>query len=234
MEAIMSNESANAPSASATTDRVRLRRMHERGRYDFEALCQVLDAGCLCHVGYVLDGAPVVTPTLYWRDGAYVYWHGSAASRMLETSAGTPVCLSVAHCDGFVMARSAFNHSINYRSAMLFGTAEQVADPEAKVASLRHFVETLFPGRWDMLRAMTDQEAKATMVLRMRIDEASAKVRVGPPRDLEDAAHPVWAGVIPVRLVLDAPITAPGVPPGIEPPAHVRDFDPTRPQRKSG
>ncbi|MGD9538437.1 MAG: pyridoxamine 5'-phosphate oxidase family protein [Alphaproteobacteria bacterium] len=227
----MSDDQASQPPVPPRSDRVRLRRMHERGRYDFEALCAVLDAGCLCHVGYVLDGAPVVTPTLYWREGRQVYWHGSGASRMLETSAGTPVCLSVAHFDGFVMARSAFNHSINYRSAMLFGTAEHVSDPAAKVASLRYFVETLFPGRWDTLRAMTGQEAKATMVLRMPIDEASAKVRSGPPRDVEDAAHPVWAGVLPVRMVLDAPVTAPGVPAGIEVPAHVRDFDIARPQR---
>ena len=141
--------------AKAPSERTRVRRLHERGRYDPATIHAILDAAPWCHVGYVIDGAPYVTPTLHWRDGDWVYWHGSAASQMLRKSEGEPVCLTVSLLDGYVLARSAFNHSVNYRSAMLFGPAVKVADPAAKDAQLRRFVEGLFPGRWKELRPMT-------------------------------------------------------------------------------
>lgn len=194
------------------SERTRVRRLHERGRYDAATVHATLDAAPWCHVGYVIDGAPFVTPTLHWRDGDWVYWHGSAASRMLRQAEGAPVCLTVSLLDGYVLARSAFNHSVNYRSAMLFGTAVKVDDCAEKEAQLRLFLEGLFPGRWDELRPMTEQELKATTVLKMRIDEASAKVRTGPPGDADEAAVPVWAGVLPVETRFAAPIRAEGTP----------------------
>ncbi|WP_340314947.1 pyridoxamine 5'-phosphate oxidase family protein [Rhizorhabdus argentea] len=213
------------------TERVRARRMHQRGKYDKQSLFDVIDAGFLCHVGYVIDDAPFVTPTLYWREGDYIYWHGSAASRMLESVEGHPVCITISHFDGFVMARSAFNHSVNYRSAMLFGEAELVADPGEKTESLKHLLEGLFPGRWDMMRPMTAQELKATSVLRMKIDEASAKSRSGPPGDPEDAAVPVWAGVLPISLVGGVPQRDVLVPEDATVPEHVTAFDVSRPYK---
>src|SRR5262249_37525309 len=174
----------------------RVRRLPKRGHYDRDTVYAILDAGFICHVGYVLDGAPLVTPTSYWREGDRLYWHGSGASRMLRTLApGIPACLTVTHVDGLVAARSAFHHSINYRSVMALGVARGMEDPEAKRAALEALVERVYPGRWRELRPMTVKEEKATMVLEMPIDEASAKVRIGPPvDDEEDYALPIWAG----------------------------------------
>jgi len=190
------------------TRRSRLKRLADRGRYDFETIASILDAGFLCYLGYIIDGQPYVTPTAYWRAGEHVYWHGSSASRMLRTlETGVDVCMTVAHVDGLVLARSAFHHSINYRSVMLFGKAEKLEDEGAKAKALEDFVERLFPGRWAELRPVTDQELKATTVLRMPIVEGSAKIRTGPPKDdEEDYLWPVWAGVLPVRAVHGAPI----------------------------
>lgn len=190
------------------TARSRVKRLPERGRYDFETIAAILDAGFICHVGYVIDGQPYVTPTAYWRSGEHVYWHGSSASRMLRAlAAGVDVCMTVAHVDGLVLARSAFHHSINYRSVMLFGKAEKLEDEGEKAEALEHFVGRLFPGRWTELRPVTSRELKATTVLRMPIVEGSAKIRTGPPKDdEEDYTWPVWAGVLPVRAVLGPPI----------------------------
>ncbi len=189
------------------TPRSRVKRIPDRGRYDFDAIASILDAGFVCYLGYTFEGKPYVTPTLYWRGGAHVYWHGAPASRMLQTlGAGVDVCLTVAHVDGLVLARSAFHHSINYRSVMLFGKAEQVDEENAKAKALEEFVERLFPGRWAELRPMTAQELKVTTVLRMPIVEGSAKIRTGPPKDDEpDLSWPVWAGVLPVYAALGAP-----------------------------
>lgn len=198
-----------------TTERSRVRRLHERGSHTRADVHAVLDATPLCHVGYVIDGAPYVTPTLHWRHGERVYWHGSAASRFLRASVAMPVCLTCSIMDGYVLARSAFNHSINYRSAMVFGAARKVEDPEEKAEALRLFTESFFPGRWDTLRPMTAQELKATSVLWMEIEEATAKTRAAPPGDADEAAVPVWAGVLPVQTRLTAAVTAPGVPEGI-------------------
>jgi nitroimidazol reductase NimA-like FMN-containing flavoprotein (pyridoxamine 5'-phosphate oxidase superfamily) len=199
-----------------TAERSRVRREHHRGSHARADVYTVLDAVPLCHVGYVINGAPYVTPTLHWREGDHVYWHGSAASRFLRAAEDMPVCLTCSILDGYVLARSAFNHSVNYRSAMVFGTARLLEDAEEKADALRRFVEKLFPGRWDSLRPMTGQEVKATSVLRMEIEEATAKVRSGPPGDIGEADFPVWAGVLPVRNHLVPAEAAPGLPDGIE------------------
>ena len=206
------------------TERSRLRRLHERGHYDHESIYQVLDAGRQCSVGYVFKGAPYVTPTIHWREGNRVYWHGSSASQMLRAANGVEVCLTVAILDGYVMARSGMHHSVNARSVMLFGRAEKVPD-DMKEAKMKIMVEGLFPGRWDILRPATKQEIKATTILSMEIDEGSAKIRTGPPGDdEEDYALPIWAGVIPVRTVVDAPVDDPRNLPDMTPPDHVTAF----------
>ncbi len=207
------------------TGRSRLRRVRERGHYDRETIYGVLDAGPLCHVGYIVDGAPMVTPTLQWREGDRVYWHGSSASRMLRQAEGAQVCLSVSHLDGMVVARSAFHHSVNFRSLMLFGRAEKVADPARATAHLKNFIDGLFPGRWDTLRPMNDKELKATTVLSMPIEEGAAKIRTGPPvDDEEDYALPIWAGVLPINQVLGSPVPCPRLDPAIPLPRDVLDF----------
>lgn len=196
------------------TSRNRVRREHDRGSYDKEAAYAVLDAAPLCFVGYTIDGAPYVTPTIHWRHENRLYWHGSSASRFLRTTKDMPVCLTVGMMDGYVMARSAFNHSVNYRSVMAFGTARLIEDEAESEESLRLLVEKLFPGRWPQLRPMTKQEHKATKVLWMEIDEASVKIRTGGPGDPEEGDVPVWAGVIPVRTSLGSAQPAPELPPG--------------------
>ncbi len=197
-----------------TTERSRVRRSPKRGTHARAEVHAILDAAPLCHVGYVIGGAPYVTPTLHWREGERLYWHGSAASRFLEQVEGTSVCLTCSLMDGYVLARSAFNHSVNYRSAMVFGTAHVVEDVAEKTEALRRFTDGLFPGRWETLRPMTSQELKATSVLWMEIDEASAKIRAAPPGDPEEADVPVWAGVLPMRTTLTVAEPAPELPAG--------------------
>ena len=210
---------------AAPTPRTRVKRLHERGAYDRATIDSILDATPICHVGYVFDGAPFVTPTLHWRDGDRVYWHGSAASRMLKAAAVAQVCLTVTLLDGLVLARSAFHHSANYRSVMLFGRTQLVSDPAEKEAALKTFVDGLYPGRWETLRAMQTQEAKATSVLWLPIDEASAKVRAGGPiDDEEDYALPIWAGVLPVKLQTQEPVADPRNLLGVAAPEHVTGF----------
>jgi hypothetical protein len=185
---------------------------------------KIIDATPLCHVSYIIDGRPYVTPTLQWREGDTIFWHGSSASRFLRQIVGKEVCMAITHFDGFVLARSSFHHSINYRSVMLFGTATQIKDSK-KNALLDSFVENLIPGRLENLRQMTDQEAKATTVFSMPIDEGSAKVRTGPPvDDDEDYGLPIWAGVLPISQVLHDPIPDPKNLAGLEVPQHIRDF----------
>jgi nitroimidazol reductase NimA-like FMN-containing flavoprotein (pyridoxamine 5'-phosphate oxidase superfamily) len=204
--------------------RTRVRRLPKRGHYDRETVHAVLDAGVICHVGYVIDDQPHVTPTCYWRHDDRLYWHGSSASRMLrQVKQGVPACVTVTHFDGFVLARSGFHHSINYRSVIAFGRASLVPD-EAKLGVLEDFVERLFPARWPELRPPTAQEMKATTVVWMDLDEVSAKIRTGPPvDDEEDYALPVWAGVLPVSSVLGAPEADPRLAPQIGLPAYLRD-----------
>ena len=201
------------------TNRTRLRRRSERGRYEREAIDAILDATPLCHVGYLIEGRPAVTPTLQWRIGDRVYWHGSSASRALRASQDMQVCLTVSLLDGLVLARSAFHHSANYRSAMIFGTATRIDDRERKRELMQAFVERLYPGRWAELRPVTEQELRATAVLELPIDEASAKVGTGDPiDDEEDYAWPVWAGVVPVRQVVGPPVADARSPAAAAPP----------------
>lgn len=209
-------------SDSAPSERVRVKRAHERGRYDAKSIHAILDATPLAHVGYKIGDQPFVTPTLQWREGDRVYWHGSSASRALKSSDDAEVCLTVTLMDGFVMARSAFHHSVNFRSVMVLGSAQKVTEPEEKELRLKNFVEGLFPGRWDMLRPVTDQEIKATTVLSMPIDEASAKIRTGHPiDDEEDYALPIWSGIIPIKSQLLSPEPDPRNLAGLTPPDHV-------------
>jgi uncharacterized protein len=209
-------------STAAPSPRVRVRRLHERGRYDAETINGILDSMPICHVGYVFEGTPYVTPTMQWREGGHIYWHGSSASRMLEAVDGAEVCVTVTIIDGLVLARSAFHHSANYRSVMVKGYAHKIIDKNEKEARLRSFVERMYPGRWEMLRPMNGQEFKATTVLSLPLNEASAKVRTGGPKDdEEDYALPIWAGVIPLKLEVFPPIEDDRNLAGLDPPAHV-------------
>ncbi|MCH8297739.1 MAG: pyridoxamine 5'-phosphate oxidase family protein [Chloroflexi bacterium] len=206
------------------TKRTNLVRNSKRAVYDRTVVNEIIDATPLCHVSYIIDGRPYVTPTLQWREGDTIYWHGSAASRFLRQIVGKDVCMAITHFDGFVLARSAFHHSINYRSVMLFGQAIKIKDAQKK-ALLHSFVDNLIPGRWEHLRPMTDQEAKATTVFSMPIDEGSAKVRTGPPGDDDaDYSLPIWAGVLPVSQVLHDPVPDPKNLEGLEVPAHIRNY----------
>lgn len=190
----------------APTDRTKLRRMPERGSHDRAILDAVLDEGIVCHVGFVQDGAPVVIPTGYVSDGDRLLLHGSRASRMMRAlAAGQPVCVTVTLLDGLVLAKSGFNHSMNYRSAVVFGRAAPVPAAE-KLETMRLYMERLLPGRWDGLRPTTDLELAATEVVALPLDEASAKVRMGPPKDEpEDLDWPVWSGLIPLALAPAGP-----------------------------
>ena len=210
----------------ARTNRSRVKRLPKRGGYDFETVAAILDAGFLCHVGYVIEGDPYVTPTSYWREGDHVYWHGSSVSRMLRTlETGTQACLTVAHIDGLVLARSGFHHSINYRSVMLFGRAHVVESPADKERALQNFVERLYPGRWNELRPVTRKELNATTVLHMKIDEGAAKVRTGPPiDDAEDYDLPIWAGVVPVRMHVEPPVPDDRLKAGVPAPEYLSDL----------
>lgn len=199
------------------TGHTRVKRLHDRAHYDRATVHAILDAGLLCHVGYVIEGQPYVTPTAYWREGERVYWHGSSASRMLRHLKGRPrVCFTVALMDGLVLARSGFHSSANYRSVMAFGEAEAVEDPDHKLAALEAMMERLVPGRWPTLKPPTRQELKATTVVTLALEEVVAKVRSGPPKDEpEDYALDIWAGVVPTRITLDAPESDPALKPGI-------------------
>ncbi len=220
----------------APTIRSRLKRYHGRGDYSRDGVYRVLDQTLMAHIGYVIDGQPYVTPTCHWRDGDRLYWHGSTASRMLRhLKTGVPVCVNVATLDGLVMARSGVHHSINYRSATCFGTAYQITDREEIMRQLKLFTDRIAPGRWDSLRPVTDQELKATTVLAMEIEEASAKTRTGGPvDDAEDYALPIWARVVPFTApTVAAPVPDSRLAPGIPLPDHIwaigpwpRDPDP--------
>lgn len=208
------------------TARTRVRRNPGRASHALEDIYAMLDAGLLCHVGYQLDEGPFVTPTAYWREGDRVYWHGSAASRMLKhQSMRMPVCLTVSHFDGLVMARSAFHHSVNYRSVMIFGTSEPVTDVQEKRRQLALFMERIAPGRWDQVRKPTTRELRLTSLMSLPLDEAVLKSRSGPPVD--DAADydlDVWAGVLPVTTRAGRPVDDPALADGIAPPRGLRSL----------
>jgi nitroimidazol reductase NimA-like FMN-containing flavoprotein (pyridoxamine 5'-phosphate oxidase superfamily) len=190
------------------TDRTQVKRLPKRGNYDRETVYSILDTAFVCHVGFSVGGQPFVIPTNYGRSGDTLYLHGSAASRMLNTlSDGVPVCVTVTHVDGLVLARSAFHHSVNYRSVVILGKAQLVEEPAEKMEALRIFTEHVMKGRWNDVRIPTEQELKATTVLSVPLEEVSAKVRTGGPIDDEpDYALPVWAGVLPLETVAKTPL----------------------------
>ena len=209
------------------TDRTTLKRLPARGHYDRDLVHKILDEGFICHVGFVADGKPVVIPTGYGRIDDKLYIHGSQASRMLRTlKTGVAACVTVTLVDGLVLARSAFHHSINSRSVVIFGNATLVEDPEEKSAALLAFSEHVIQGRWQEVREPTEQELKATTVLVLPLEEVSAKVRTGPPiDDEEDYDLPVWAGVVPLRIMAGAPIPDPRLPEEINPPDYVLNYE---------
>ena len=208
------------------TDRTNLRRLAKRGHFDRDTVYSILDEGFICHVGFVVDGQPFVIPTGYARVDDKLYIHGSQASRMLRTlSGGVDMCVTVTLVDGLVLARSAFHHSINYRSVVVFGRATLVTDPTEKNSALFAFSEQVIRGRWNDVREPTEVELKQTSVLCLPLEEASAKVRTGPPiDDEEDYALPIWAGVVPLELSAGEPIKDPRLPEGIEAPGYAREY----------
>jgi nitroimidazol reductase NimA-like FMN-containing flavoprotein (pyridoxamine 5'-phosphate oxidase superfamily) len=210
----------------SSTTRTRLGRLRERGREDRSELYEVLDAGLICHLGVVVDGAPTVIPTGYGRVGDTLYLHGSTGNRALRGGEGTEVCVTVTHLDGIVCARSIFHHSMNYRSAVVYGTPRTVDDPAEKLSALRAISERLAPGQWDAVRLPNRKELAATKVMALPLTEASVKVRQGPPGDEdEDYALDVWAGVVPVHQVFGEPVPDPVLRPGIPAPDHIARWD---------
>lgn len=208
----------------SSTLRTTLRRHRERGQTDRAALYEVLDAGLVCHLGVVAGGDPVVLPTAYGRDGDTVYLHGSSANGAFRAAAGHRVCMTVTHMDGLVAARSVFSHSMNYRSAVIFGTATMVTDEDERWRGLEVVTNHLIPGRWAAARQPTKKEMAATAVLSLPLTEASVKVRTGGPADEpEDLALGVWAGVLPIAVTFGAPQPDPELRPDIPVPAHIRD-----------
>src|SRR5229473_5289385 len=209
------------------TARTTLKRLPKRGAFDRESINQILDEGFICHVGFTVAGQPVVIPTGYARAGDRLFIHGSQASRMLRTlGQGIEVCVTVTLIDGLVLARSAFHHSMNYRSVVVFGRAAVVDEREAKLAALRALSEHMIPGRWDDVREPNERELQLTTVLSLPLREASAKVRTGPPLDdEEDYETEVWAGVIPLRLIGEAPLDDPRLPAEIAAPDYARRYE---------
>ena len=199
------------PRSDAATPRTRVRRVPERGRYDRATIEAVIDDALVCHVGFVSDGSPYVIPMACARDGERLLLHGSTASRLMRTlTAGAEVCVTVTHLDGVILARAAFDNSMNYRSAVVVGRAEAITDPERKLDALRALVERLIPGRWEEARGPNDSELRATTILSLPLSEASAKIRTGPPRDAEeDLELDVWAGELPIRMVSLDPVPDP-------------------------
>lgn len=213
-------------SKSTRTERTKVKRLPARGHYDRDTINAILDEAFICHVGFVVDGQPYVIPTGFARVGDHVYIHGSAASRMLRNlSQSINVCVTVTLIDGLVLARSAFHHSINYRSVVILGNAELVVDADEKDKALEALTEHIVPGRWADVRWPNELELKATTVLKLPIEEASAKIRTGDPKDdEEDYAMDVWAGVLPLSLATGTPIDDNRLDPGIAVPAYVEDY----------
>ena len=216
---------------TASDARSQIRRLPKRAVYDRAAIDAILDEGLICHVGFIDGGQPFVIPTIHVRIGDTLYLHGSPASRMLQTLAqGAEACITVTLVDGLVLARSAFHHSMNYRSVVLFGRGSPVDDESEKIEILRCLAEHLIRGRWQEVRVPSASELKGTLVVAIPIDEVSAKVRTGPPLDdEEDYALNVWAGVLPLRLAASPPIADPRLPPGIDAPKYALDYSGPRP-----
>jgi nitroimidazol reductase NimA-like FMN-containing flavoprotein (pyridoxamine 5'-phosphate oxidase superfamily) len=212
----------------AATARTRPRRFPRRVTYDRDTVHSILDEALVCHLGFEDRGQPFVVPTLHARVGDELYFHGSAASRALRAVAGgLRVCVTVTLVDGIVLARTAFNHSVNYRSVMILGTASAIDESSAKLEALERFAEKVVPGRWDDVRPPTPKELKATSILALPLAEVSAKMRTGPPADEgEDLDWPAWAGVIPLALVPAGPVPDPLLDPSLEIPAYASAFRP--------
>jgi nitroimidazol reductase NimA-like FMN-containing flavoprotein (pyridoxamine 5'-phosphate oxidase superfamily) len=213
------------------TERTTVKRLPARGSYDRKVVHQILDEGMICHLGFVVDAQPFVIPTIYVRVDETIYVHGSPASRMLRTlEQGVPACVTVTHVDGLVLARSAFHHSMNYRSVVVLGTATVVEDPGKKNDVLQALTDHLIRGRWEEIRHPTADELRRTLVLAIPIEEASAKIRIGPPLDDEDDyALPVWAGVLPLKLVPSDPVADPRLPREIAAPRYAAGYDGPKP-----
>ncbi|MEU4544084.1 pyridoxamine 5'-phosphate oxidase family protein [Nonomuraea dietziae] len=208
----------------STTPRTTLGREKHRGSTDRNDLYEVLDSGLICHLGVVVNGHPMVVPTGYGRIGDTLYLHGSTGARSLRAGQGQQVCVTVTHLDGIVLARSVFNHSVNYRSAIVYGEARLVTDEQERMDGLRALTEQLAPGQWDYARRPTRKELAATAVLALSLEEASVKLRAGAPEDEEeDYALPVWAGVLPVVSSWGAPVPDPALAGDTATPAHIRD-----------
>ncbi|HWC76843.1 MAG TPA: pyridoxamine 5'-phosphate oxidase family protein [Blastocatellia bacterium] len=212
------------------TERTTLKRLPARGEFDREAVYAILDEALVCHVGFVVDTQPFVIPTAFVRVGDRLFIHGSAASRMLRSvEQGIDVCVTVTLIDGLVLARSAFHHSINYRSVVIFAKATVIEDPAERLNAMRAFTDHIVPGRWNQVREPNEGELKATLVLSLPLTEASAKIRTGPPLDDEaDYDLPVWAGVIPLAIAAGSPITDPGSKHDIPPPEYAINYSRTR------
>jgi nitroimidazol reductase NimA-like FMN-containing flavoprotein (pyridoxamine 5'-phosphate oxidase superfamily) len=208
------------------TNRTTLKRLPKRGHFERQTVYAILDEGFICHIGFNVDGRPFVIPTGFARVDDILYIHGSQASRMLRTlSTGVDVCVTVTLIDGLVLARSAFHHSINYRSVVVFGNAQLVTDPEEKNNALFALSEHIVRGRWDDVREPTKEELIQTSVLRLSLEEASAKIRTGPPiDDEEDYAMPIWAGVIPLELTAGSPVDDPRLDNGTKPPEYAANY----------
>jgi len=219
---IVGQESASQPPSERTT----VKRMPHRAVYVRDVINAILDEGLLCHLGFTLDSQPYVLPTIYARDGERILIHGSAASRMLRSMrSGVPACATVTLIDGLVLARSAYHHSMNYRSVVILGNATEICDRAGKVAAMRKIVEHVVPGRWEDVRGPSEAELRATMVLSLPLNEASAKVRIGPPLDdKEDYALMTWAGVLPLSLEAHAPVADPQLPASILAPTYARVY----------
>jgi nitroimidazol reductase NimA-like FMN-containing flavoprotein (pyridoxamine 5'-phosphate oxidase superfamily) len=228
-DVIETTQAAETPAAEdfSPTARTTLRRLPKRGSFERETVYGILDEGFVCHVGFVVEGQPFVIPTAYGRKGDVLYIHGARASRMQKVlAAGADVCVTVTLVDGLVLARSAFHHSINYRSVVVFGRPRAVESEEEKTAALEAFTEHVMPGRWADVRRPNAQELAATTVLAIQLSEASAKVRTGPPvDDEEDYQLAVWAGVLPLGVEPGAPEADPRLPPGTPVPGYVEGFD---------
>ena len=211
---------------SLQTERTTVRRLPKRGAYHRETINRILDEALICHVGFVIEGQPMVIPTIHTRIGDALYFHGSAASRMLRSlREGVPVCVTVTLLDGLVLARSAFHHSMNYRSVVVLGAAREVVDRKEKLRVLEAIVEHVMRGRTRDARGPNENELKSTMLVRLPLDEASAKIRTGPPLDdEEDYAMPIWAGVLPLTLTPSEPIADPRLSAAIEVPDYVRAY----------
>lgn len=208
------------------TERTRVRRHPERGAYDRETLYSILDEGLICHLAYAEEGSPRAIPTIHARIGDTLYLHGSAASRtMRSVKDGLEVCVVVTLLDGLVLARSAFSHSMNYRSAVVYGRAREVTEREEQLRAARALADHVVPGRSEHIRAPTDDELRQTTLLALPLEEASSKTRTGPPKDdPADLELPIWAGVLPLRIVVDPPVDDPALRSGIDPPANVTDY----------